>query len=167
MVGGVDSALSWHIRRATTRDISQLHRLLREVLEVHHHGRPDLFKTGVTKYTNDELADILGDEQTPVFGAFADDDVTLLGYAFCVFQCHEHSNFLTDIKTLYIDDLCVDEVARGCHVGTALYRYVLDIARQSGCYNVTLNVWSCNPSAQAFYERMGLQPYKVGIEQVL
>ena len=60
-----------------------------------------------------------------------------------------------------------DERSRGHHVGSTLYRYVLDFARQSGCHNVTLNVWACNPKAQAFYERMGLTPYYIGMEQVL
>ena len=156
-----------HIRRAEERDIPELHRLLREVLEVHHAGRPDLFRAGTAKYTDRELAALLTSEDTPVFGMFADDDVTLLGYAFCAFQRHEGSNILTDVLTLYIDDICVDEPARGCHVGTALYRHVLEFARAAGCHNVTLNVWSCNPGAQAFYERLGLKPYKVGMEQLL
>lgn len=156
-----------HIRRAESRDIAQLHKLLREVLDVHHQGRPDLFNAGVTKYTDDELDGILADDDTPVFGAFADDDATLYGYAFCIFDRHEDSHILTDITTLYIDDICVDEAARGRRIGTMLYRHVLDFARESGCYNVTLNVWSCNPGAQAFYERLGLTPYKVGMEQIL
>ena len=148
------------IRRATAADIPQIDELLRQVLEVHHAGRPDLFKGGVKKYTDEELKAILANDQTP-----ATDQV--LGYAFCVFQQHLNSNILTDIKTLYIDDLCVDERSRGHHVGSTLYRYVLDFARQSGCHNVTLNVWACNPKAQAFYERMGLTPYYIGMEQVL
>jgi len=44
---------------------------------------------------------------------------------------------------------------------------VIDFARREGFYNVTLNVWSCNPGAQAFYEAMGMKPYKIGMEQVL
>lgn len=156
-----------HIRRAEPRDIGHLHALLRQVLEVHHRGRPDLFRTGVAKYTDEELESILRDDRTPVFGAFAEDDATLYGYAFCVFQRHPDSHILTDITTLYVDDICVDEAVRGRHVGTALYRHVLDFARRSGCHNLTLNVWSCNPGAQAFYERMGLKPYRVGMEQVL
>ncbi|RHM00768.1 GNAT family N-acetyltransferase [Bifidobacterium longum] len=170
------------IRRATAADIPQIDELLRQVLEVHHAGRPDLFKGGVKKYTDEELKAILANDQTPVFVAVApsandgtdaehnaDPPATdqVLGYAFCVFQQHLNSNILTDIKTLYIDDLCVDERSRGHHVGSTLYRYVLDFARQSGCHNVTLNVWACNPKAQAFYERMGLTPYHIGMEQVL
>ncbi|MBW3089418.1 GNAT family N-acetyltransferase [Bifidobacterium miconisargentati] len=154
------------IRRATAADMPTIDDLLLQVAEVHHQGRPDLFKGGARKYTDDELAGILADDATPVFVA-ADADGRVLGYAFCIFQQHPGNHVLTDIKTLYIDDLCVDETARGMHVGSTLYRYVLDFARESGCYNATLNVWSCNPSAQAFYERMGLTPYRIGMEQIL
>ena len=156
-----------HIRRAGERDIPELHRLLRQVADVHHAGRPDLFRADAVKYTDDELASIVRADETPVLGAFADDDATLYGYAFCVFQRHAGSHVLTDAVTLYVDDLCVDAAVRGRHVGSALYRRVLELARKSGCHNVTLNVWSCNPGARAFYERMGLTPYKVGMEQVL
>lgn len=156
-----------HIRRAGPRDVPELHRLLREVLEVHHRGRPDLFRTGAAKYDDGELLGILADDATPVYAAFADDDATMLGYAFCAFQRHADSHILVDATDLYVDDLCVDEPARGRHVGSALYRHVVAVARGAGCRRVTLNVWSCNPEAMAFYRNMGLTPYRVGMERVL
>ena len=91
----------------------------------------------------------------------------MLGYAFCVFQEHRGDNILTDIRTLYIDDLCVDEALRGQHIGRALYEYVLNYAKENGCYNVTLNVWACNESAMRFYESCGLKPQKFGMEAIL
>ena len=91
----------------------------------------------------------------------------VLGYAFCVITQNTGSNILTDIKTLYIDDLCVDETLRGQHVGRQLYDYVVQFAKDSGCYNVTLNVWSCNESAMRFYEKCGLKPQKIGMEVIL
>ena len=97
----------------------------------------------------------------------AEVDGTVQGYAFCIFQQYVNHNIMTDIKTLYIDDLCVDEACRGQHIGTALYRHVLDFARASGCYNVTLNVWSLNESAMKFYQAQGLKPQKVGMEILL
>ena len=154
------------IRRAVQGDIPALHRLLRQVLEVHHEGRPDLFKGGVTKYTDPELSALLEDAARPVFAAF-DDAGEMLGYAFCVLEDYRGDNIMTDRKTLYIDDICVDEAARGRHVGTALYAHVKDWARASGCHNVTLNVWCCNPGAMAFYEAMGMVPYKIGMEVIL
>ena len=155
-----------NIRRAENKDINGINKLLHQVLMVHHNGRPDIFKPNAKKYTDAELTDILADDTKPVFVA-VDEQETVLGYAFCVFQQHLDNNILTDIKTLYIDDLCVDEEMRGMHIGTALYGYVLDFAKQSGCYNVTLNVWSCNESAMKFYEKCGLVPQKVGMEKVL
>ena len=79
----------------------------------------------------------------------------------------KNNNILTDIKTLYIDDLCVDETKRGMHIGRNLYAYVLDFAKKSGCYNVTLNVWECNKKAKGFYENLGMEVQKTYMEKVL
>ncbi len=154
------------IRRAVKEDIEGLHRLLAQVEMIHHQGRPDLFKAGARKYSDAELEAILRDDSRPVFAAIGEDG-GVLGYAFCVFQQKLNDNILTDVKTLYIDDLCVDEAARGQHIGKSLYEYVLNFARESGCYNVTLNVWACNESARKFYEKCGLKPQKYGMETIL
>ena len=153
------------IRRALEKDLKRIDELLLQVALVHHEGRPDLFKVG-RKYTESQLKGILANDRTPVFVAVDGED-RVLGYAFCIFQQHVADNILTDIKTLYIDDLCVDEVLRGRHVGRARYEHVLAFARESGCYNVTLNVWACNESAMRFYESCGLKPQKIGMEAVL
>ena len=153
------------IRRAQIKDMPRIIDLLNQVLMVHHGGRPDLFKAHCRKYTDEELAQLIADDSRPIF--VADDHGYVAGYAFCVLIQHENDNILTNIKTLYIDDLCVDETIRGKHIGSSLYEYVLDYARSIGCYNVTLNVWSCNPGAMAFYEKMGLTPQKVGMEKIL
>ncbi len=155
-----------NIRRANESDTAAINKLLLQVLTVHHNGRPDLFKANVKKYTDEQLIEILGDDSRPILVA-EDDCGDVVGYAFCVFQQHVNNNILTDIKTLYIDDLCVDENKRGMHIGRQLYEYVLHYAKQSGCYNVTLNVWACNESAVKFYESCGLKPQKFGMEQIL
>ena len=152
------------IRRATLTDIDGINKLLYEVHKVHSDKRPDLFKVGSKKYTNEELAKIIVDDNRPIFVYVDNDDI--LGYAFCVF-IKNNSNSLTDILTLYIDDLCVDENARGKKVGTSLYNYVLQFAKDAGCYNVTLNVWACNNSALKFYEKCGLSLQKIGLEKIL
>ncbi|MGN1408800.1 MAG: GNAT family N-acetyltransferase [Eubacteriales bacterium] len=154
------------IRKANEADIPEINRLLGQVLEVHHKGRPDLFRGNTKKYTDDELKLLLSDDSRPVF-VDADDEGNVAGYAFCIFQEHKNHNIMTDIKTLYIDDLCVDEIKRGQHVGTKLYNYVLGFAKENGCYNVTLNVWSCNESAIKFYESCGMKPQKIGMETIL
>ena len=154
------------IRKAQTRDIPGILRLLVQVNMVHHTLRPDLFSGPATKYTESELEALFEDEKSPVF-VCADENGQVLGHCFCFFQQHVGHHILTDVKTLYIDDLCVDENHRGKHIGKALYDYALDFARSSGCYNVTLNVWAGNKSALEFYQRQGMKPQKYGMETIL
>ena len=154
------------IRHARETDIPEINDLLNQVLMVHHNGRPDLFKANTKKYTDEELLGIIKDKNKPVF-VMTDAEEKVRGYAFCVFIKHENDNILTDIKTLYIDDLCVDEASRGQHIGKELYEYVVAFAKKEGCYDVTLNVWSCNEGAKRFYEKCGLVPQKVGMEYIL
>lgn len=155
------------IRRAESRDIPDLMKLLVQVDMVHHNGRPDLFKGPATKYSEEQLAEIIRNDKTPVFVCTDAADAHVLGHAFCMEQQHTGDRVLTDIKTLYIDDICVDEAARRQGVASRLYEAVLQYARETGCYNVTLNVWACNPAAQAFYEKCGMKPQKIGMETIL
>lgn len=154
------------IRRAMEQDMDGINNLLMQVCLVHHKGRPDLFKYGAKKYTDDQLRAIIHDDNRPIFTA-VDETGRVLGYAFCIFQQHLNDNILTDIKTLYIDDLCVDETLRGQHIGRSLYEAVLAFAKEQNCYNVTLNVWSLNEPAMKFYQSCGLKPQKVGMETIL
>ena len=154
------------IRNAESRDIPGILELLVQVDMVHHQIRPDLFNGPATKYTADELAAILTDPQRPVF-VYADEHSRVLGHLFAIFQQHTGDAVMTDVKTLYIDDLCVDERGRGQGVGKALYDHAVRFAREAGCYNVTLNVWAGNDDALAFYQRQGMRPQKFGMEIIL
>ncbi len=155
------------IRRARESDIKDIGRLLFQVNNVHAKGRPDLFKPDHRKYNDDELKIIIKDDMRPIFVLTDESDERVLGYCFCIFEIYENDNNMVDRKTLYIDDLCVDESLRGKHIGKELYEYVCGFAKDEGCYNLTLNVWSLNPSAMKFYEKMGLCTYKSGMEKIL
>ena len=151
------------IRRAKEKDIKDLLRLLEEVNMIHHLIRPDIFKIG-TKYNKYELSLLVRDNSKPIF---VYDDNGVKGYAFTIFKKHVNNQLLTDIKTLYIDDLCVDKEYRKKHIGEELFNYVVDYAKKNGCYNVTLNVWEGNDAAKAFYEKMGMSTLKIELEKKL
>lgn len=153
------------IRLATEKDIPKIGELLSQVDLVHHNGRPDIFKIG-RKYLDSELKELLKDTGRPILVSVDEND-EVMGYCFCIYQQHINNSVLTDIKTLYIDDLCVDEKLRGNHIGKELYEAAVKLAKENGCYNLTLNVWSCNPSAIKFYEAQGLVPQKIGMEKIL
>ena len=150
------------IRMACTRDIPGMIDLLLQVGEVHHRIRPDLFRSGAQKYDENALAELLKDPSRPIFAAV--EEGKLLGYCFCILEITKDNPVLMDQKSLYIDDLCVDENARGKHVGSTLYDYTVGYAREIGCDSLTLNVWCGNDRAMHFYEKCGFKPQKIGME---
>ena len=150
-----------NIRFAENKDIPAMIGLLRQVGQVHHQIRPDIFRPNAQKYNETALAELLRDPQRPIFIA---EEGKVLGYCFCILEETANHPVLMDEKTLYIDDLCVDENCRGKHVGQILYDHACRFARDQGCQTVTLNVWCGNDSAMAFYEKMGLKPRKIYME---
>lgn len=154
------------IRRAQEKDIDRINTLLYQVNQVHADGRPDIFIGGQKKYNDEELKELLNIPERPIFVAVDDEDI-VMGYSFCILEKTEGCSNMVDMLTLYIDDLCVDEVLRGKHIGKALYEYVLAYAKSIGCYRVTLNVWNCNEPAMKFYNSCGLKPLKITMEKIL
>ena len=155
-----------NIRRAKEKDMERINELLIQVNQIHHEGRKDLFKKGGKKYSDAELKTLIHDDSRPILVAIDEKD-EVLGYAFCIFRQYLNHSIMTDIKTLYIDDLCVDEKLRGQHIGRFLYESVMKYAKKHDCYNLTLNVWCLNESAMKFYEDCGLKPQKIGMETIL
>ena len=152
------------IRKANKNDIRRIIELLHQVNMVHHVLRPDLFKPHTTKYDEQDLEAMFNDDSKPIF---IYDDGMVWGYAFCQITEVKDCQLLEDIKTLYIDDICVDEVARGKHVGKSLFEYVRDYAKTIGCNNITLNVWEGNEAALSFYRNMGMKVQKTTMEVIL
>ena len=155
-----------NIRKATFDDLSEISRLLKQVLKVHSDGRSDIFKAGTQKYTEDELKGIITNENTPIF-VCVDDEGRFAGYAFCVVQRTKNSNNLQDRNVLYIDDLCVDSTKRRMGIGKRLFEYVKDYATEHNFDAITLNVWCFNTPAMKFYESLGMKPLKTIMEYVV
>ena len=154
------------IRKANEKDIPRLIELLSQVLEIHAKIRPDIFVSGTTKYTREDLLAILSDEKKMIFVATDENDM-VLGYAFCEIKHTPSSKNMVQFTSLFIDDLCVDEKARGMSLGKKLFEYVKEEAKKLGCYEVTLNVWEGNDSAKAFYDKMGMKAKETQMEFIL
>ena len=153
------------IRLAKNTDIPGMIELLKQVGEVHHKIRPDLFRGGAQKYGEADLEELLKDVSRPIFVGV--EGGKLLGYCFCMIEEVKDNTVLRDVKSLYIDDLCVDEDCRGQGIASKLYACVCDYARSIGCRSVTLNVWCGNDNAMKFYESRGMRPRKIYMEASL
>ena len=152
------------IRLATTNDIPRLLELLHQVNMVHYERRPDIFKPHTTKYNAEQLQDLLAQPDKAIF-VYEDEGVQ--GYAFVQMEDVHDDILLQDMRTLYIDDICVDEQARGKHVGKQLFDHVRAYAEKLGCGAITLNVWEGNDTAMAFYRKLGMSVRKTCMEMMI
>ena len=151
------------IRPATVNDINRILDLLSQVLEIHAKLRPDLFVSGTTKYSKEDLEEILKDTNKPLFVATVNDYV--VGYAMC--QIRIPTSNMYPKKIFHLDDLCVDEKYRKQGIGKALYLKVVEAAKDNDCYEITLNAWPGNESALKFYEKMGLVTRSIIMESII
>lgn len=151
------------IRPATVNDIKRILDLLSQVLEIHAKLRPDLFVSGTTKYSKEDLETILNDANKPIFVATIDHYV--VGYAMC--QIRIPTSNMYPVRIFHLDDLCVDEKYRHQGIGEALYHKVVEAAKENDCYEITLNVWPGNDAALKFYEKMGMKTRSVFMEKII
>lgn len=173
------------IRRAEEKDIEGILKLLSQVLEVHAAIRPDLFISGRTKYTHEELSEMVEDDSRPIYVALENEsdeaetenleekgfetgdsikNSEVLGYAFCILKEEPGANCVYPHNEVYIDDLCVDEFVRGKDVAKEIYEFVKKEASAMGYDYLTLNVWEGNVPATKFYQKMGMTPRKTMME---
>ncbi len=152
------------VRLMEEKDIDDVSNLLKQVNLVHHLGRPDLFRKN-NKYSKEELKELLKENDYHIF--VYENEGRVVGHAFCITKIQEETPLLNHVKTLYIDDICVDSNQRGKGVATSLFEYVKKYAKDNEYYNITLNVWAFNDSAYKFYEKMGLNPQKITMEEIL
>ena len=153
------------IRFAKAEDVPGIIKLLKQAGKIHHAGRPDLFRNNAQKYGPSQVLEKLGKVDSPIFVAVEEGRV--LGCGFCKLEIYCQHTLINDSTTLHIDDLCIPEQSGDMQIGTAIYNEILRYAKYRGCYNVTVNVWSCNESAIKFYESLGLKPRMVGMEAIL
>lgn len=154
------------IRKAIEKDVDALYQLLTDVQQLHADGRSDIFIGGTTKYTKEQISKIIANDNTPVFVAVDQSDLAI-GYAFCLIEQTGGTFNLNAIKNFYIDDLCVQKEYRGKGIGKAIYNYLLTVAKEYGCYHLTLNVWHLNENALKFYQKLGMKPLKTTMEQII
>ena len=153
------------IRLATEKDVNRLQDLLYSVQNLHAEGRPDVFVYGTRKYSDAKVREIISCSNSPVYVGEIDGEV--IAYAFCEIKQDNATQNLKPLKTLYIDDLCVDEKYRGKGYGKKIYEFVRAKAVEKECYHLTLNVWHLNASAVRFYEKLGMKPLKTTMEDIL
>ncbi|MCC9892278.1 GNAT family N-acetyltransferase, partial [Streptococcus agalactiae] len=120
------------IRRAKEKDLPAIAELLKQILVLHHGVRPDIFHTRGSKFSKEQLKEMLIDESKPIF-VYESDEGKVVAHLFLQLQ-EKRDLPRKSFKTLYIDDLCIDEEVRGQQIGQKLMDFARQYAKKHGCY---------------------------------
>lgn len=147
------------IRLAENRDITALQNLLVQVCNHHYELYPDIFKKNGNKYTVEKIEQILLDIN--YFVLVAELDGVVKGMAISKIVDRPDLSQARATRTVFVEDLSVDEDCRHMGIGSELMRRVEEIATKQGAEQVELNCWYANTSAYEFYQGLGYQPQSV------
>ena len=153
------------VRRATADDAAAVAKLLISVGNVHSEGRPDIYRSPLTKHDENSAAKLIAESDYIVF--VADYEGSICGELICRIEQQPGDQVFRPRKWLYIDDLCVDESVRGKGVAQLLMSTAETFAGECGCGSVELNCWAFNRRAASFYEKMGYKPQKTEYEKII
>lgn len=103
-----------------------------------------------------ELGEVVASPATDLFIALADDG-TIVGMSTLV-----TFRIPTGLRA-WIEDVVVDEEARGRGVGRVLTQAMLDRAQDRGCVTVDLTSRPSREAANQLYRRMGFEPRETNI----
>ncbi|MBQ7699562.1 MAG: GNAT family N-acetyltransferase [Clostridia bacterium] len=153
------------IEKAKKEQAKEIVTLLKYICEVHRKGRPDVFISGQPKYDEEAVCRLIDDENYRLVAATEDGYV--IGYMIAKIVENESGPHIKTVKTLYIDDICVDKRYAHKGVGTALFEEAKRIGKGSGCERIDLNVWAFNGAAIEFYKKMGMSVSRMSMEYKL
>ena len=130
------------IRRATIADYSNIDGpFTTNSLCAPLWSRPDLFQEKGVKYTEDELAALIADDNRPIF-VYEDDNGKVIAHMFTIVEDVSAPRVPQKHSLLMI---CVwtKQRADKKKIGEKLYQFALKYAKEIGCYNLTLKRLEC------------------------
>ena len=143
------------IRSAVQSDCTKIRPLQKEIADLHHAGRPDLFREEARYYRDEAFAEKLSAEDNFIF--IAEDEGDVVGYAFAWVIDYKNHTTYKPFLCFYIDDICVLSSHRRRGIGRMLFEKCRAQAEECGCKMMDLGVWGFNREAIAFYESMGMR----------
>ena len=141
------------IREACTSDFNALSNLERQVFYIHLSARPDMIKPD-EPFNKDYFESSLNDKNVKIF--VYEENGKILGYCITKKWGYSNHHLFYDMTILDINDMCVDEKARGKSIGRKLFNRAKDYAKEIGASKIELSVWYFNKNARQFYEHLGM-----------
>lgn len=149
------------IRKANFEDKEQIVRLFKQLHQYHCQIAPHKHIMPREEFFEEKISEILADGNSVIL---INDDGSVSAYAlFRIIEVNGEEK--VSRKVCFIDCFGVDERERHKGIGKKLFEGVKEYAKEMGCNAVRLGVNAENEIAKAFYEKMGLLPRTIIMDQ--
>ena len=142
------------IREVCLSDFNAISNLESQVFHIHLNARPDMIKPE-GPFNRDYFETCLNDENVKIF--VFEENEEILGYCITRKWWYSNHHLFYDMTILDINDMCVDEKARGKSIGRQLFNRAKEYAKEIGAAKIELSVWNFNKNARQFYEHLGMK----------
>ena len=153
------------IREATKEDYHFIHRLQKQVHEIHCKGKPDHYQMADTTLDRSYYESLFDDEHSRIF--VVEVDGKIVAYAIVKIKEPDPRPILVPKTAAYVRDFGVDQDYRRKGIGRMLFSYLVDFAKNFGANVLELDVWEFNKEAFRFYEEMGMETVTRKMERKL
>lgn len=150
------------IRKMSILDFESVNKLMGQVHTIHVQNRSDCYVDIEFPYPIQEFSNMV--EDTSIITILAEEEKNVVGI--CVVSIREKS-CMVNLKTAYMDNLCVDENCRNKGIGAELFKFAEKEAKKMGAKRLDLMVWEFNEKANIFYQRLGMNIQRSILEKNL
>ena len=146
------------VRRATEADAESISALNTDVQALHAAAMPSRFKPPESgSFSAREVSALLAERENLLFLAHVDGEAA--GYAYAEIIRRPETSLTYSSEMLHVHHIGVGSSFRRQGVGSALLNAVRAAGLDKGITLLTLDVWSFNEAARAFFRRQGFDPY--------
>ncbi|TYS82361.1 GNAT family N-acetyltransferase [Rossellomorea aquimaris] len=149
-----ESRMECYIREAGKNDYDAVHRIQKQVHDIHTQERPDHYKMADITLDKAYFNKLIDGKDTEIFLLEEDQPVA---YTILTVKHSADRPILKPKKVVYMDDFGVDSKFRGKGVGRKFFEKIVEFAKNIEADSLELGVWEFNESAIKFYESMNLK----------
>lgn len=142
------------IRLGEAKDCKAVLSIAKEVQDFHRKHRPEIFEN-VDPYSESFYNSMLDESDTFLY--VIEKENQILGYAIATINKYSDLIMLKKRKILMIDDFCIKQSNKRQGLGSELFSYILDKAKEHKVDSLELNVWHFNVESRCFYLAMGMK----------
>ena len=135
---------------ATLNDREMVNALAREVHAMHVEWRPDIYEMPGELYPQERFLEAIRNRSLYV----AKIDCIAVGYVSLKIRDYDWPGVVRR-KVMFVDEICVEETARGQGIGKTIMEDVHALAKAFRCTDLQLGVYPQNDAAVAFYQKCG------------